>query len=73
MLKIKMWINDIFFSSDGLPSLVQDFGPYERSAPVGQPLTIKQRAVSTNDLPLGEGCALVCQVLPNTQSTETVC
>ena len=61
-----------FSSSDGLPSLViQDFGiqeqPQQRTFSSSMP-----RAASATDLPLGDGCAFVCQLLPDTASTETV-
>ena len=62
-----------FSSSDGLPSLViQDFGIQEQPQQQRTFSSSMQRAASATDLPLGDGCAFVCQVLPDTASTETV-
>ena len=62
-----------FSSSDGLPSLViQDFGIQEQPQQQRTFSSSMQRAASATDLPLGDGCAFMCQVLPDTASTETV-
>ncbi len=57
---------------DGMPSLEQDFGGLSvRPGSCDTPSTIGPGgAEAAPDLPLGEGCAFVCQALAN--SSETV-
>ena len=65
------------YSSEGLPSLMQDSWPppegehLEEST--AEEIDIPVYDAASIDLPIGAGCsAVVCNVLPNTPSTETV-
>ena len=60
-------IPGFFFSSEGLPSLTQEWPEHLASK-----VTDSEFQITDSDLPLGEGCSVVCKPLPSAPSLDTV-
>ena len=63
-------IPGFFFSSEGLPSLTQEWPEHLASRVTDSGFQIPD--FGSPDLPIGEGCSAVCKPLPSAPSLDTV-